>query len=87
MTSMNITLPEPMRQYVDEQISTGSYGTASEYIRALIREDQRRRSQERLDALLLEGLDSGEPIEVTPEFWQSLRKRIDDRRKTRDAGL
>jgi len=43
MTSMNITLPEPMKQFVDDQISTGSYGTASEYVRSLIREDQKRR--------------------------------------------
>ena len=84
---MNITLPEPMRQYVDEQIATGSYGTASEYVRSLIREDQKRRSQERLDTLLLEGLESGEPVEATPEFWQDLKGRIDQRRKKRDAGL
>ena len=87
MTSMNITLPEPMKQFVDDQISTGSYGTASEYVRSLIREDQKRRSQDRLDALLLEGLDSGEPIEATTEFWQDLKGRIDQRRKKRDAGL
>jgi antitoxin ParD1/3/4 len=79
---MNITLPEPMRQYIEEQINSGSYGTASEYMRALIRDDQKRKAHERLEALLLEGLDSGDPIEATPEFWRDLRGRIEERRKS-----
>ena len=70
MTSMNITLPEPMRQFIEEQVNSGAYGTASEYMRTLIREDQKRKAQERLESLLLEGLDSGDPIEATSEFWQ-----------------
>jgi antitoxin ParD1/3/4 len=85
MTTMNITLPEPMRQFIEEQINSGSYGTASEYMRTLIREDQKRKAQERLETLLLEGLDSGDPIESTPEFWQELRGRIESRRKAKQA--
>src|SRR5580704_13758406 len=85
VTSMNITLPEPMRQFIEQQITSGSYGTASEYVRALIREDQKRKAQERLETLLLEGLDSGDPIEVTPEFWQSMRSRIEERRQAKKA--
>jgi antitoxin ParD1/3/4 len=81
MTSMNITLPEPMRQYIEDQITSGSYGTASEYMRTLIRDDQKRKAQERLESLLLEGLDSGDPIEATPEFWLDLRNKIEARRK------
>jgi antitoxin ParD1/3/4 len=73
---MNISLPESMRSYIDEQIEQGGYGTASEYVRALIREDQKRRAQERLETLLLEGLDSGPPITVTPEYWKDLRKEF-----------
>ena len=85
MTSMNITLPEPMRQFVEAQISSGSYGTASEYVRTLIREDQKRKAKERLEALLLEGLDSGDPVEATPEFWKEMRGRIESRRKANQA--
>ena len=87
MTSMNITLPDPMRKFVDDQLASGSYGTASEYIRALIREDQKRRAQERLEALLLEGLEGDDSVEVTPEFWEDFRSRLDERRKKRDPGL
>ncbi len=74
MTSMNVSLPEQLRSFVTKR-AAGRFGSASEYVRELIREDQRRAEQERLEALLMEGLESGEPVEVTPEFWE--RKRQD----------
>ena len=52
-TTMNISLPHTMREYVEAQVAEGGYSSASEYFRALVREDQKRRSQERLEALLL----------------------------------
>jgi antitoxin ParD1/3/4 len=79
MTSLNISLPEPLRAFVDEKVKTGGYGTASEYIRDLIRQDQDRVAEERLEALLIEGLDSGDPVEVTPGFWNQLRAELEER--------
>ena len=70
---MNISLPDEMRAFVEEQLKSGGYSTASEYVRELIRDAQRHAAQNRLEALLLEGLDSGDPIEVTPESWRELR--------------
>lgn len=67
MTTLNISLPESMRAFIDEQIAKGDYSTASEYIRDLIRQDQKQATQMKLEAILLEGLDSGESIEVTDE--------------------
>ena len=58
MAVMNISLPDQMKQYIDERISEGSYNTTSEFIRDLIREDQKRRAAEQLEALLLRGLES-----------------------------
>ena len=58
MQSMNISLPEPLRQFVDRQVASGRYSSASEYVRELIREDEQRRAAERLEALLLQGLAS-----------------------------
>jgi antitoxin ParD1/3/4 len=43
MTSLNISLPEPLKQYVEGQVSSGDWGTPSEYIRELIRQDKERR--------------------------------------------
>jgi antitoxin ParD1/3/4 len=75
MTSMNVSLPEQLREFVSER-AAGRFGSASEYVRELIREDQRRAEQERLEALLLQGLESGKPVEVTPEFWERKRQEL-----------
>jgi len=75
MTSMNVSLTTGLRTFITERVS-GSFGSASEYIRELIRADQRRMAQEKLDTLLLEGLESGHPVEVTPEFWERKRKEL-----------
>jgi antitoxin ParD1/3/4 len=85
MTSLNVSLPETLRAFVDEKVKTGGYGTASEYVRDLIRQDQERAAEEHLEALLLEGLDSGDPVEVTPEFWNQLRAELDQRPETPES--
>lgn len=76
MTTMNISLPESMRAFVEQKVSQGGYSTASEYVRELIREDQKRAAQQRLEALLLEGLDSGPAREMTDGDWEELRNRV-----------
>ena len=81
MTSMNISLPDSMRDWLDEQVTTGGYGTASEFVRELIRDAQKRAAQEKLEALLIEGLESGPPIEITEEYWKQLRARVSARLK------
>ena len=53
MTTLNITQPDQMRAFIESQVSRGSYSTASDYIRDLIRDDQKRKDQERLESLLL----------------------------------
>jgi len=41
MATMNVSLPDPMKEWVEERLKSGQYGNASEYVRDLIREDQR----------------------------------------------
>ncbi len=79
MTTLNISLPEQMRTFIEEQTRSGGYSTASEYIRALVRNDQKRQARERLDALLLEGLESGDPIPMTPDAWDDVRREVRER--------
>lgn len=74
MTSMNISLPEELKDYVETQTKSG-YSTPSEYVRELIRDDRKRRAKERLDTLLLEGLDSGAPIPADARFWAELKQQ------------
>jgi len=74
METMNISLPKSMKQFVDSQVLKEGYSSASEYIRALVREELKRRAEARLEALLLEGLESGEPNEMGPDDWRKIRE-------------
>lgn len=75
MTTLNISLPEQMRSFIENQVSKGRYSTASDYIRDLIRDDQKRKDQEKLELLLIEALEGGGSQEFTPEFFEGLRER------------
>ena len=79
LASLNISLPQTLKDYVEAQVKAGGYSTPSEYLRELLRQDQKQRAEERLEALLLEGLKSGEPIEITPEYWENKRRQLIER--------
>ena len=74
MQTMNISLPDPLKEFVDHQISEGRYSSVSEYIRELIRDDEKRKAGQRLEALLLEGLESNES-ELTRQDFDDIRKQ------------
>jgi antitoxin ParD1/3/4 len=76
MSSLNISLPKPLKDFVEAQTNAGSYSTPSEYLRDLIREDQKRKAQDQLEALLLEGLHSGKPVEANAAFWDDMRTKL-----------
>lgn len=84
MTSLNISLPESMRTYIDQQIALLGYSTASEYIRDLIRQDQKRQAKQQLETLLLEGLESGEPTNMTEQDWLDIRKAVAEKLTNRE---
>ena len=79
MTTVNISLPDSMRDFINEQLEKGGYSTTSEYIRLLIRQDLEKVQKSRIEKLLLEGLDSGETIEITDEWWEQKRTQLLER--------
>ena len=79
MSTMNISLPEELKDFVDEQAKRG-YGTSSEYVRELIRKDQ---DQLRLRELLLAGAASPPSAPADARYFKSLRSRL---RATRTRG-
>ena len=72
MSTMNISLPESMKSFVDEQVNQRGYGTSSEYVRELIRKDQDR---QQLRRLLLAGANSAPTAPVNGEYFDTLRAR------------
>ena len=76
-TTLNISLPKPLKTFVEEQTAAGGYTSASEYVRELIRAARRRRSQaHHLETLLLEGLDSGPCIEANEAYWSAKERGL-----------
>jgi antitoxin ParD1/3/4 len=79
MTTLNISLPDSMRTFIEQRVAQDGYSTASEYIRQLVREAQKLAAQKRLETLLMEGLESGPSREMTAEDWEELRRRVWER--------
>lgn len=71
---MNISLPDSLKAYVEEQVAARGYGTSSEFVRELIR---RERDRTRLRDLLLEGATSPVPDTSIDEFLAGLRGRVE----------
>lgn len=76
MTTMNISLPDALKAFVDEQVSGRGYGTSSEYVRDLIRKDQDR---QHLRALLLDGAAAPSGAKADANYFDGLRARVRDR--------
>jgi antitoxin ParD1/3/4 len=85
---MAITISKSLESWVQEQAALRGFASAAEYVQHVLqreREEQRRQQRKSIERKLLEALDSGEPVEATPEFWeqrrQELRKRLAGKRK------
>jgi antitoxin ParD1/3/4 len=73
MSTMNISLPEALKSFVDEQVSQRGHGTSSEYVRELIRRDQDRLQ---LRKLMLAGVSSAPTVPVSETYFEGLRERV-----------
>lgn len=78
-TSMNISLPESLREFVKERVENEAHGTTSAYIKNLINEDRKRAAHERLEALILAGLDSGAPEAFTRGDIEDVKSAVKSR--------
>lgn len=73
MSTMNVSLPEALRAFVDRKVRSGAYGTSSEYVRELIRED---RARDALRRALVAGLESGRVGRADTAYWSRKRRRL-----------
>lgn len=82
-TNMSISLPEKMKKSIQEVAKKDYYGTPSDYIRSVVRDDLKRRDQQKLEQMLLDGLHSGKSVEMTPKKYEKIRKDLRARGKNR----
>lgn len=80
MTSMNISLTEDLKAFIDAQVAEGAYATSSEYVRALVR---RERQIAHVQALLDEAERSPLEPPVDEAYWERMRQHIRDRARRR----
>ena len=78
MDDIRISLSDSTKAFVDAEVAGGSYASMSECIDAMVRAGAKAKAQEKLEALLLEGLE-GDDIEWTDAHWDELRNRIASR--------
>ena len=75
---MSFSLPESLREYIDERVRTGDFGNTSEYLRDLVRRDREDQARKRLRGLIIEGLESGPGRRFDSAAESDLRRRALD---------
>ncbi len=85
-TTMNISLPESLREYVRRRVAEGGFANASDFVRSLIREDFERQERDELKLRLARSIQQAEPAEATEAYWRELEseanRRLANQRKT-----
>ena len=76
MTTVTISLPDSLREFIDREVENKGYGNVSEYVRGLLRDAQKKEADARLESLLLEGLASGQDRPHNLEFWREIKAEV-----------
>ena len=75
MATLNISVPASVETWINEQVRSGHYPSASDYLCVLVRTD--RESRQRLDDLLLEGINSGEAFTPDDGYWANKKRQYE----------
>lgn len=81
--TINISMPDSLGEFVDRRLKEDGFGNVSEYFRYLVREERRQMEDRSLEAKVLEGMASGEPVEATGAWWAARRKKRAAKKGTR----
>jgi len=76
MPNVSVSLPEHLKDLIEAKVQEGGYGDSSQYLYHPICQDIAQTVPENLEQRLLEGLESGKPIEITDEWWQKKRTQL-----------
>ena len=75
-SNTKVSLPDPLKEFADEQVKRGGFGNMSDYVRQLIRDHQQRVAVDQLRGLIAEGLASGPAVPITKKYWAAKRKKL-----------
>lgn len=79
MVTVNVSLPDPLKEFVDEEVREGGFASTSDYMSDLVRQRQRAKAEDTLRQLIAEGLASGPGEPVTAETFSRMRKELRER--------
>jgi antitoxin ParD1/3/4 len=71
-----IILPDEIQTVIDAEVREHGFADAADYLTTLVRQDQKRRAKDELEQYILEGVDSGDYVEMTAETWRELRLNL-----------
>ena len=74
--AVTLTLPNEIQVIVDAAVHEHGFANAAEYLTSLVRQDQKRRAKEQIEALMLAGINSGDDVELTADAWRDLRLNL-----------
>lgn len=73
---MNISIPDPMKDWVQAQVETGAYANSSDYVRDLIRKDQENRNKQIIQKAITEGLEGGMSDKSFDEIIDAAKRKL-----------
>ncbi|MDY7006630.1 MAG: type II toxin-antitoxin system ParD family antitoxin [Cyanobacteriota bacterium] len=79
MENIIISLPDSLLVYVEEQLQLGSYNNASDYFSLLVQQDQQRKTKQRLETKLIQGIESDTVEPMTAQDWDEIRQAVRER--------
>jgi antitoxin ParD1/3/4 len=83
---LHVNLPASTREFAQEQAAAGGFANVSDYVASLVHNEQRHKAEAELEALLLEGINSGPATPMTREDWDAIRSEISQRLKAQQPG-
>ena len=76
MSSLQVTLPEELRKFVESEAAAGGFDSPGTYVQELLRAVWRHKEKTALEENLIAASEGGPPVQVTPEFWEELKARV-----------
>jgi antitoxin ParD1/3/4 len=79
MTTISVTVPDKLKDFLDAEVAAGGHASAGDYVLALLNEARKRKAWDKVEELVMQGLNSGPPIEATREYWEEKIRRFKER--------